>query len=96
MCTHVRILAHQGNGHERDKLHFKDKELVILDVYNPRIYPGDTDALDAIDIPGRVPSGSDTDRYLRYELLRKFSRALHAYCSTLNECLQTAAVRFSQ
>jgi acetoin utilization deacetylase AcuC-like enzyme len=26
--------VHQGNGHERDKLHFEDKHMFILDVYN--------------------------------------------------------------
>lgn len=28
--------AHQGNGVARDKLHFKDGDLFILDVYNCR------------------------------------------------------------
>ncbi len=26
--------AHQGNGHERDKLHFNDENIYILDIFN--------------------------------------------------------------
>jgi hypothetical protein len=37
--AHVQVLyvdldAHQGNGVERDKLHFHDKDLFIIDAYN--------------------------------------------------------------
>jgi histone deacetylase 11 len=38
----VDLDAHQGNGHERD---FKsDERVYIMDVYNGRIYPHDSDA----------------------------------------------------
>lgn len=26
--------VHQGNGHERDKLHFQDADMFIVDIYN--------------------------------------------------------------
>jgi acetoin utilization deacetylase AcuC-like enzyme len=26
--------AHQGNGYARDKLHFEDNDVFVLDVYN--------------------------------------------------------------
>jgi histone deacetylase 11 len=35
----IDLDAHQGNGHERDFI--DDKEVHIVDVYNPDIYPGD-------------------------------------------------------
>ena len=31
----------QGNGHERDKLNFKDSDLYILDIYNVDQWPWD-------------------------------------------------------
>jgi histone deacetylase 11 len=36
----VDLDAHQGNGHERDFI--GDNNVYITDMYNPRIYPGDT------------------------------------------------------
>ncbi len=30
--------AHQGNGHARDKLHFKDNDLFIVDIYNGSVW----------------------------------------------------------
>lgn len=65
LCT-----AHQGNGHENDKLRFKDNDLIIVDVFNPRIYPNDGPAKEAIDIKGAVPSGTDTAGYLKYAYIR--------------------------
>lgn len=35
----IDLDAHQGNGHERDMM--KDKDVHIIDGYNPYIYPGD-------------------------------------------------------
>lgn len=42
----IDLDAHQGNGHERDFL--KDKDVHIVDAFNPYIYPGDSYAADAI------------------------------------------------
>lgn len=56
--------VHQGNGVERDKLHFNDQDLFILDVYNREIWPNDTFALQAIDIGVEVESGTGDDEYL--------------------------------
>jgi histone deacetylase 11 len=35
----IDLDAHQGNGHERDFI--EDKEVHIVDAFNPHIYPGD-------------------------------------------------------
>lgn len=45
----VDLDAHQGNGHERDKLASKDKQIYIIDFYNPWIFPRDNYAKEAID-----------------------------------------------
>ena len=34
----------QGNGHERDKLHFRDDDVFILDMFGAALYPGDEPA----------------------------------------------------
>ena len=34
----------QGNGHERDKLHFCDDDTFILDMFGAALYPGDEPA----------------------------------------------------
>ena len=39
----IDLDAHQGNGHERDFIN--DKDVHIVDAYNPSIYPGDQYAL---------------------------------------------------
>lgn len=41
--------AAQGNGHERDKIHFDDADTFILDAYNSDIWPNDRKARAAID-----------------------------------------------
>ncbi len=46
--TWSALLA-QGNGHERDKLHFEDEDTFILDAYNSDIWPNDRKAKAAID-----------------------------------------------
>lgn len=43
------MLLAQGNGHERDKLHFEDEDTFILDAYNSDIWPNDRKAKTAID-----------------------------------------------
>eukprot|EP01112_Ceratiomyxa_fruticulosa_P016950 TRINITY_DN5196_c0_g1_i1.p1 TRINITY_DN5196_c0_g1~~TRINITY_DN5196_c0_g1_i1.p1 ORF type:complete len:390 (+),score=55.87 TRINITY_DN5196_c0_g1_i1:98-1171(+) len=60
----IDLDAHQGNGHERDKLKFQDKNLFILDMYNKDIYPGDREAAQAIDIAVPLRSGTKDTAYL--------------------------------
>jgi len=64
--------AHQGNGHERDKLTIDDQELYILDVYNYQIYPGDRYAKTAINLQVELRSGTETREYLQ-----ELEKALH-------------------
>lgn len=51
----------QGNGHERDKLHFQDSDLHILDIYNCDLWPGDTVAQKAIDTEVLLTSGTSDE-----------------------------------
>jgi hypothetical protein len=46
----VSACAAQGNGHERDKIHFDDADTFILDAYNSDIWPNDRKARAAIDV----------------------------------------------
>ena len=48
----------QGNGPERDKLHFHDADLHILDIYNRDLWPGDKVAQKAIDTEVALTSGT--------------------------------------
>jgi histone deacetylase 11 len=54
----VDLDAHQGNGHERDRVNgaFGDLDIYILDMYNSGIYPGD----------GHAKQGIDKDVLLRF------------------------------
>lgn len=45
----VDLDVHQGNGVGRDKLHFHDSDLYILDMYNSYTFPLDTPAKAAIN-----------------------------------------------
>lgn len=56
--------AHQGNGVGRDKLHFKDGDMFILDVYNCRTYPEDSEAKAGIDIKVELEPGTSDGVYL--------------------------------
>jgi len=60
----IDLDAHQGNGHERDKLRFKDDDTYIVDVYNYEIYPDDEIAKRAINTPIELASGVDSEFYL--------------------------------
>mmetsp|Transcript_25326 Transcript_25326/g.35499 ORF Transcript_25326/g.35499 Transcript_25326/m.35499 type:complete len:346 (-) Transcript_25326:1232-2269(-) len=60
----IDLDAHQGNGHERDKLDRRDDQLYILDLYNRSIYPGDTYAKEAINCKVEVTSGIKDEDYL--------------------------------
>ena len=44
----IDLDAHQGNGHERDKYYY-DNNTIIIDFYNPYIFPGDEFAKKFID-----------------------------------------------
>jgi histone deacetylase 11 len=57
--------AHQGNGVARDKLHFKDSDLFILDAYNCRNYPMDEPAKAGIDVRVELAPGTKDERYLQ-------------------------------
>lgn len=46
----VDLDVHQGNGVERDKLHYQDQDLYIVDMYNSRTFPLDTAAKAAINV----------------------------------------------
>lgn len=46
----VDLDAHQGNGHERDKMLLRDHSSVfIVDFFNPDVFPGDLEAARLID-----------------------------------------------
>eukprot|EP00462_Mataza_sp_D1_P013891 CAMPEP_0175165230 /NCGR_PEP_ID=MMETSP0087-20121206/26939_1 /TAXON_ID=136419 /ORGANISM="Unknown Unknown, Strain D1" /LENGTH=261 /DNA_ID=CAMNT_0016454521 /DNA_START=204 /DNA_END=989 /DNA_ORIENTATION=- len=62
----VDLDAHQGNGHENDKLSgkFKSLHVAIFDMYNHEIYPQDQRAKSAIDIKVQLPSNTGDKRYL--------------------------------
>lgn len=54
----------QGNGHERDKLHFQDDDLYIFDMYNCQLWPADSKAKAAIDCDKPIVSGTGDAEYL--------------------------------
>ena len=54
----------QGNGHERDKLHFKDDDLYIFDLYNCQLWPADSLAKTAISCDRPIASGTGDKEYL--------------------------------
>ncbi|KAJ9524459.1 hypothetical protein QJQ45_019579 [Haematococcus lacustris] len=62
---YIDLDAHQGNGIGRDKLHFKDNDLFILDMYNGRVFPQDDTARPAIDIDVQLTSGVADVEYLK-------------------------------
>lgn len=62
----IDLDAHQGNGHERDKIEGKItkniEDVYIFDIYNKNIYPGDTYAKKGINIDvGITRKYKDTD-----------------------------------
>jgi len=61
----IDLDAHQGNGHENDKLHFEDDNLYILDMFNPSIYPRDEPAKAAINMPIHAYKGIKDKDYLK-------------------------------
>jgi histone deacetylase 11 len=62
----IDLDAHQGNGHER--IFHADRKVVIMDMYNAKIYPGDQHAKGRIDWDVPLRPGCDDHDYL--ELLR--------------------------
>jgi histone deacetylase 11 len=71
----IDLDAHQGNGFER--AFANDRDLVILDVYNGEIYPGDQAARRRIDVDVPLRSGVSDAEYLdavRAGLSRFFDR----------------------
>lgn len=64
----IDLDAHQGNGHERDILKMpkeQQKQVYVMDVFNPMIFPHDLDARPAISRLIEVPSRTKSDRYLQ-------------------------------
>eukprot|EP00878_Enallax_costatus_P020621 GHUV01021806.1.p1 GENE.GHUV01021806.1~~GHUV01021806.1.p1 ORF type:complete len:252 (+),score=62.81 GHUV01021806.1:2675-3430(+) len=74
----VDLDVHQGNGVERDKLHYNDKDLYIVDMYNSRTFPMDTKAKAAINVKVELIPGTTDEIYL----------------SRLHAALDTAAQEF--
>ena len=76
----VDVDVHQGNGHERSKMHFGGgvtghaapaagdtesmPEVFTVDVYNKQIYPLDFEAKAAIDVDIPLPGGANDEMYL--------------------------------
>lgn len=60
----VDLDVHQGNGHERSKLHFQDLDNFIIDVYNGGIFPLDFAAKAAINVNVELRSGTGDEEYL--------------------------------
>ncbi|XAR70802.1 Histone deacetylase [Bertholletia excelsa] len=58
----IDLDAHQGNGHEKDFAN--DRQVYILDMYNPGIYPFDYEAKRYITQKVEVVSGTSTTEYL--------------------------------
>ncbi len=58
----IDLDAHQGNGHERDFM--QDPDVLIVDAYNPDIYPSDFSARKAITIDIPIFSRDNDSSYL--------------------------------
>jgi histone deacetylase 11 len=69
----VDVDVHQGNGHERSKLHFTKQaatdndmpDVFTVDVYNKQIYPLDNEAKAAIDVDVPLRLGTSDEEYLK-------------------------------
>ena len=64
----IDLDAHQGNGHERDIMAMakeQQKQIYVMDVFNPMIFPHDADARPAINRLIEVPSRTRGDKYLQ-------------------------------
>lgn len=59
----IDLDAHQGNGHERDKFLYS-QNTIILDFYNPNIFPFDSFAKKAIDYEEHIYFRTTTQEYL--------------------------------
>lgn len=58
----IDLDAHQGNGHERDFM--KDKDVFIIDFYNPDIFPNDEYAKDGIDVYCHIDERTNDEQYI--------------------------------
>lgn len=54
----------QGNGYEKDKLTFEDRNVYILDMYNAELWPQDALAKTAIDNMVELKCGTQDTDYL--------------------------------
>lgn len=60
---YIDLNAHQANGVARDKLHFQDTDLFIVDMYNSKAYPRDEDAKAAIDVNMELRPFMESEEY---------------------------------
>lgn len=60
----IDLGAHQGNGYASNKLHFKDDDLFVVDVYNEVLFPHDHEARKGINVERQLRCGCNTDEYL--------------------------------
>ncbi|KAK9826406.1 hypothetical protein WJX81_000560 [Elliptochloris bilobata] len=78
----IDLDVHQGNGHERDKLHFQDADTFILDAYNSDIWPADSKAKAAIGVEMAFPCRTADETYLP-ALADALKRALQHFAPDL-------------
>ncbi|GBF94944.1 hypothetical protein Rsub_07445 [Raphidocelis subcapitata] len=60
----VDLDAHQGNGVQRDKLRFSDRDLFVVDAFNGAVFPLDGAAKAGIDVKVELPPGTRDGDYL--------------------------------
>ncbi|GMH44984.1 hypothetical protein BSKO_12941 [Bryopsis sp. KO-2023] len=60
----IDLDVHQGNGIARDKMHFQDDDLFILDMYNSEIFPRDLPAMPSIGTKVSFGCGESGETYL--------------------------------
>lgn len=70
----IDLDAHQGNGHE--SVTGTEENIVIFDMYNSEIYPGDDDVKQYIDYDFPLESGTTDDHYLSI-LKKELPKALN-------------------
>lgn len=60
----VDLDAHQGNGYQKDKLYFEDKDMFVVDIYNGMIFPKDEEARGGIDVERQLKCGTRGEEYI--------------------------------
>lgn len=81
----IDLDAHQGNGYQKDKLYFDDKDMFVVDLYNGMIFPKDEEARRGIDVERQLKCGASGEEYITclqealVEAFDKFSPDLIMY-----------------